>query len=107
MRRLWVNPTPEYPDGWAEFAGKEVGRASWVLGHGEEGMGVGAFTLYETPDEGYKLYAVESTIEAADVVRRPEQRAAGGATNRALYSEEEARRKYPELFDRLLKIAED
>ena len=105
--RLRVDPTPEYQDGWAELVGKEVGRASWALGQEEEGMGLGDFTLYATPSEGYKLYAIESSIGAPDDIRRLGQRAVGGETTRALYSEGEARQRYPEILARLLKIAEE
>ncbi len=78
--RLRIDPTPDYQDGWAEFAGKEVDRASWALGQEEEGRGLGEFTLYETPSEGYKLYAIESSIGAPGDIRRPGQRAVGRET---------------------------
>jgi hypothetical protein len=107
LQSLRVDPNPQHPNGWAEFVGKEVGRIPGILDQSEKETRHGFFTLYETPDEGYRLYAVESTIEASDDVRREGRRAVGGATSRALYSEEEARRKYPELFDRLLNTAED
>ncbi len=105
--RLRVDPTPEHPDGWAEFVGKEVGHTSRPLNHGERGTVLGIFTLYDTPSEGYMLYAVEASNEAQDDVRRPGQRAAEVESTRVLYSEEEARQRYPGLLDRLLGTTED
>jgi hypothetical protein len=106
-QRLQVDPTPEYPERWVTFAGSKVGHTSGVLGRSEEETRYGFYTLYETAREGYRLYAVESVTDAPDDVRRPGQRAASGNTSRTLYSEEEARRKYPALFDRLLRTTED
>ncbi len=105
--RLRVDPTPENPDGWAEFVGKEVGHTSRPLDHGEKGIILGDFTLYETPHEGHKLYAIEAWTEAQDDVRMPGQRVAEVESTRVLYSEEEARQRYPGLLDRLLGTTED
>ena len=78
-----------------------------VLGQSEEEIQQGFYDLYETPHEGYKLYAVESVNDASDDVRRLGQRAASGNTTYALFSEKEAKQRYPEIIERLLRKVEE
>jgi hypothetical protein len=61
------------------------------------------FTLYDTPDEGYKVYLVESLYNSPDVVSRSSQRFLEGTTSRILFSEEEARRYYPAVLEQLIR----
>jgi hypothetical protein len=106
-QRLRVDATPEHPEGWAEFVGKKVADLLVLLGQSGREIHHGFFELYETANEGYKLYAVESVTYAQNDVRPLGQRAAGGNTARALYLEEEAKRRYPEFFAQLLESADE
>jgi hypothetical protein len=66
------------------------------------------FTLYDTPDEGRKLYVQEWVKDQGTDVRTPGERAGhydwiGGA----LLTEEEAKEKHSQIFDKLLEQAQD
>jgi hypothetical protein len=52
------------------------------------------------------LYAKEAVTKGTDV-KRPGQRASEVEATRALYSEDEAKQKYPEIFEMLLKRAQE
>jgi len=99
--RLQVDPTPEHQTSWVEFIGRQVGHTLPESSVGEDEMRVKNYTLYETPNEGYKLYVVDS-VSTLDTVRQPGQGAAEGETRRTLYSEEEGKQKYPGVFDRII-----
>ena len=106
-QRLRVDATPEHLEGWAEFVGKKVSDLLVLLGQSEREIHHGFFELYETANEGYKLYAVESVTYATNHVRPLGRRATSGTTTRALYLEEEAKRRYPEFFAQLLERADE
>lgn len=71
------------------------------------GMKDQVFTLYETPEEGCKLYVVESLTDATNDVRKPGHRAAEVVTTRTLFSEEAASKDYPDFLEELLKQAKE
>jgi hypothetical protein len=67
------------------------------------------FTLYKTPNEGPKLYVREwRQLKGNGEDKRFEEEAAEvDHIQGALYSEEEARQTYPEIFEELMKRAQD
>jgi len=106
-QHLWVDPSPEYSNDWAVFTGKKVSDISRRVSQSGKEMRDEFFTLYETPHEGYKLYVEVSATYAPNDVRQLGHRAAGGSTTRVLFSEKDGKQKYPEVFDKLLEIAEE
>jgi hypothetical protein len=88
---------------WEEFLGREVSQIV-VRSYPSVGETMDQFfTLYKTPDEGYKVYVVESLTNAPDDIRRPGQSAAEIAVTRALYSEEAVQLDYPNILEKLLE----
>ena len=105
---LHVDPNPpETLPRWERFTGRLLSQITARTSPGDVEMRDGFYILYETPCEGYKLFAKESVIEGTDDVRQPGHRAAAGQTTRALYSEEEARQRYPTIFEQLLDQAQE
>lgn len=86
------------------FTGKELIRAPGALSERAEDQRGQDFTLYETPDEGRKLHVQEWRIRGS-IERRPGESAAEIERTGTLYSEEEAKQKFPQVFEELLKRA--
>jgi hypothetical protein len=83
----------------ARFTGRKL---SHIPGDIRQPRGMD-FTLYETPDEGRKLYVKEWVMEGGTQRRAGERTTTYNQIGGALYSEEEAREKYSQIFEELLK----
>jgi hypothetical protein len=106
-QRVQVDPTPPQTAArWEEFAGKLLSRATEMLNRSAAEERIRFSTLYETPREGYKLQVEESVTKGTDVSRHGRS-ASRVETTRALYSEEEAKQKHPEMFENLLKRSQE
>ena len=89
------------------FRGRQIAQLRRRRTEDAVGMKDQVFTLYETPEEGYKLYVVESVTDATNYVGKPGHRAAEVVTTRTLFSEEAARKDYPDILEELLKQAKE
>ena len=93
---------------WTSFTGRKLSQIHGEVSVTAEDQRGHDFTLYETPHEGRKLHVQEWQIKGTIQKRDSEERAARfERIEGALYSEEEARQKYPEAFEKLLKRAHD
>ena len=93
---------------WTSFTGRKLSQINGEVSIAAEDQRGRDFTLYETPQEGRKLHVQEWQIEGNIQKRDSRERAAKfERIEGALYSEEEARQKYPEAFEELLNRAHD
>jgi hypothetical protein len=88
------------------FTGRELVRVRGAANERTEEQRGQDFTLYETPDEGRKLYVQEWRIKA-NTERKTLETAAEIERTGVLYSEEEANQKHPEVLEELSKLARD
>ena len=93
------------------FTGEELSQGTEIVSQSEEEQRGADYILYRTPREGYKLYLREWLIEGmteGSLQRRPGERSAEiKVIRRVLYSEEEAKRKHPEIFKALLERTQE
>ncbi len=85
------------------FTGRELSR---LLKDVSQQSGVD-FTLYETRSEGYKLYVRQWHLKEDSGASTGETGAHILRIRGELYSEEEARENHPEIFEELLKRAQE
>jgi hypothetical protein len=87
---------------FVSFTGKELIHVPGAVSESVEEQRGQDFALYETPHEGRKLHVQDWRIKGS-IERRPGESAAEIERTGTLYSEEEARQKYPVIFEELLR----
>ena len=88
---------------WKSFRGAKVGDVPCIMDDSEEFGRYRTYTLYFTPDEGYRIHEME-TIRHGSMERRPGQRAAElEEVGCRLFSEEELRKERPKVADLILE----
>lgn len=82
---------------YVSFRGTELKRIPAILEYREDFDWTRHYTLYETPDEGLKVYELE-TVREGSMERQPGQRAAEvREVSGRLFTEDELRQERPEI----------
>lgn len=89
------------PFEYVTFAGKKLYTEREV--EGERQNQVFDYVLYQTPYEGYKLYVEEDITEGGLPIQPGARFPIRHEVRKTLYSEEEAKKEYPEIFVELLE----
>ncbi len=87
---------------YVSFRGTELKRVPAILEYRDDFDRTRHYTLYETPDEGLKVYELE-TVREGSMERQPGQRAAElREVAGRLFTAEELRKERPEIAHHLL-----